>query len=76
MEIIFSRHALDQLKTRKISIEIVEKIVKEPQQKIGKPGTIIYQSIVNFEDGEFLVRIIVNTIVHPNKIVTLYRTSK
>ena len=75
--IIFSNHALEQMKARNISVELVNSIITNPQQVIIEPGKKIFQSIVNFkEEGEYLVRIFVNSIKNPNVIITVYRTSK
>ena len=76
-EIIFSKHALEQMQLRGISIVIAENILQSPQQIINEDGKRIFQSIVNFEnEGEYLVRIFVNTIKEPNLVITAYRTSK
>ena len=76
-EIIFSKHAIEQMELRGISLEIVKGILAAPQQAIIETGKIIFQSIVNFEhEKEYLVRIFVNTGKEPNVVITVYRTSK
>ena len=65
------------MQLRGISIVIAENILQSPQQIINEDGKRIFQSIVNFEnEGEYLVRIFVNTIKEPNLVITAYRTSK
>ncbi len=75
MIIIFSKHALEQLDLRRIPLEAVKDVLQNPQQLIKDEETI-YQSITNFEGKEYLVRVFVNTFVEPNRVITVYRTSK
>ena len=72
----FSKHALEQMKARKIPLEIAQSVLRSPQQIIREPDKKIYQSIINFEDGEYLVRVIVNIEKDPNLVITVYKTSK
>ena len=76
-EIVFSKHSLEQMQLRGITIELAQSILNTPQQIIPEPDKKIYQSIINFEgEGEYLVRIFVNTIKQPNLVITIYKTSK
>ena len=73
----FSKHALEELENRSISMEIAEKILANPQQIIEEDGDKkIYQSIIVEEGIEYLIRIFVAIDKIPNVIITLYRTSK
>ena len=75
--IILSKHAVEQMQARNISIELVNGVLSNPQQIIVESEKKIFQSIVNFEgEGEFLVRIFVNFIKDPHIVITVYRTSK
>jgi hypothetical protein len=76
MAIVFSNHALEQIALRQIHLSIIKDILEFPQQTIKEDDQTIYQSIINFEDTKYLVRVFVNTKVEPNKIITVYRTSK
>ncbi len=73
----FSKHAIEELLARYISIEIAEEILDNPQQILFEgEDKKVYQSIV-IEDGvEYLVRIFVAIDKTPNVIITLYKTSK
>ena len=77
IEIVFSKHSLEQMQLRGIKIELAQSILDTPQQVILEPDKKIYQSIINFEDeGENLIRIFVNTIKQLNLVITIYKTSK
>ena len=75
-EIKFSKHALEQIDVRGISIEIIQTVLNNPQQIITALGKKIYQSIVNFEDGNYLIMVIVSSLAEPNLVITVYKTSK
>lgn len=74
---IFSKHAIEQMENRNISMEIVLEILEAPKEIISENEQSIYQSIVPFDSGkEYLVRIIVNSLKNPETIITVYKTSK
>jgi hypothetical protein len=74
---IFSKHSIEQMRNRNISMEIVLKILEDPKEIIFGNKQTIYQSIVPFDNGkEYLVRIIVNSLKNPKTVITVYRTSK
>jgi len=64
------------MELRKISKAMVQSILHKPEQTITESKKKIFQSIVHFSDGKYLIRIFVNTEVKPNIIITVYRTSK
>ncbi|MFZ4798592.1 MAG: DUF4258 domain-containing protein [Bacteroidia bacterium] len=73
----FSKHALEELENRSISMEIAAKILDNPQQIIEEDGDKkIYQSIIVEEGIEYLIRIFVAIDKIPNVIITLNKTSK
>ena len=61
---------------RGISEEIVIHVLENPQQILSESNKKIYQSIINFTDRKYLVRVIVNTEKESFNIITVYRTSK
>ncbi len=74
---IFSKHAIEQMENRNISMEIALKVLEDPKEIIIENEQTIYQSILTFNDTkEYLVRIIVNSIKNPEVVITVYRTSK
>lgn len=74
-EFIFSKHAIEQMNRRNISMKIALEVLKNPKEIIGGNEQTIYQSIFTFtkEAKKFLVRIIVNTSKNPKGVITLYR---
>ncbi len=77
MNFIFSNHALEQIQRRGLNKEKIEEILYSPDQVIEMEGQKIFQSIVPFiPDGNYLVRVFVNTEKEPNLIITVYKTSK
>ena len=77
MNFVFSNHSLEQIRRRGLNKEKIEEILQNPDQIIELKGQRIYQSIVAFvPEGNYLVRVVVNTEKIPNLIITVYRTSK
>lgn len=77
MSLIFSKHSLEQMEVRQIPQSIVEVVLANPDQILNLPDKKIYQSVVTADSGnKYLIRIFVNTIKHPNLIITVYKTSK
>jgi hypothetical protein len=75
--IVFSKHALKQMEVRCISKEQVWEVVQNPEQVIKYDSeTVIFQSKLNFADGNYLVRVFINVIKVPKLIITVYRTGK
>jgi hypothetical protein len=75
-EIEFSKHALEQMAVRGIPVDIAKTIINNPQQVVTESGKKVYQSIITFDEGDYLVRLIVNTEKAPNLVITAYKTSK
>jgi len=73
-----SGHALEEMKRRNLSRDLVENILKEPQQIVDEYGNKkAFQSVIKFGTGkDYLVRVIVNDTLEPAKVVTVYRTSR
>jgi len=79
MDIIFSKHALEQMIRRGIGRETVLMVVSMPDQTIADEdddAIIIYQSLIKENNQMFLLRVFVNTEKQPNVVVTLYKTTK
>jgi hypothetical protein len=76
MNVIFSNHALEQMKLRGISKESIQKILNNPGQISKFEKLTIYQGLEIISDKKFLIRIFINTFKNPPLIVTVYRTSK
>ena len=79
MNIIFSKHAQEQMHRRGIKYETVLFTISQPDQTIideDDMSIIIYQSIIKDDEQMFLLRVLVNKDKQPNVIVTLYKTTK
>ncbi len=77
-EFIFSKHAIEQMNNRNISMETALEILRNPKEIIEDNEQTIYQSIVTFNNDfeNYLIRIFVNTSKNPKVVITLYKTSK
>ncbi|MFW6222730.1 MAG: DUF4258 domain-containing protein [Bacteroidota bacterium] len=74
---IISNHAKSQFKRRGLREELIEEITNNPDQIIEKESCMyIYQSLINDNGNNYLVRIFVNVCKDPKVIVTGYKTSK
>jgi hypothetical protein len=77
MKYLFSQHAIEQMRIRGISREIIEIILSEPDQTVEQDNLKIFQSITHdLEKQRFLIRVFVNMHKTPPLVVTVYRTSK
>jgi Domain of unknown function (DUF4258) len=77
MEYRFSRHAQTEMERRKISVDLVESVLDNPQQTISeKEGRKAYQSKIDVGCKVFLLRVIVADDVEPAVVITVYKTSK
>lgn len=70
-----SAHALEQMARRGLDRAMVERLLENPQQESeARLGRVALQSRVNFPDGEYLLRAIVDRRTDPPHVVTVYRT--
>ena len=79
MDLIFSKHAQEQMHRRGIDSEMVLLTVSEPDQMIiddENMDIIICQSIIKEGGQMFLLRVFVNRDKRPNIVITLYKTTK
>ncbi len=72
-----SHHAQEELSDRSIPLQLLELILKSPDQIIEEDGLRVYQGRFTATNGKmYLLRIFVNDQITPAKIVTVYRTSQ
>ena len=78
MKFEISRHVRNEMNRRRISEDLVQSVLQNPGQIVDEYGSMkAYQSITGSETGKnYLVRVIVNDTVEPEKVVTVYKTSK
>jgi hypothetical protein len=76
--LMFTEHALKEMKRRGLDESIVRLVVAEPEQELMiRPGRFVLQSRINMEKEKFyLVRVFVDADREPQEVVTAYRTSK
>ena len=78
MNFRFTRHALDQMRERRIPINFVENICLNPEQKLPQSGgRVVHQSRVEIDQGKIhLIRVLIDPNDQPPAVVTVYKTSK
>ena len=72
----FTKHALEQIKERNLSEGFIEKALKNYHSKTQDEGMTVFHYLYEEDDKRYMLRIFVNEMVVPNKIVTVYKTSK
>jgi hypothetical protein len=79
MDVLFSKHAKEQMMRRGIDEETVLWVLYQPDQTIvdnEKSTIVIYQSLIKEGSQLFLLRVFVDRDKQPEVIVTLYKTTK
>lgn len=77
MEFILSQHAQEEMTKRKFPLQILQLILDYPEQIIEEDGLKVYQGLFTANNNKtYLVRAYVNDLVEPNKVITVYFTSK
>lgn len=74
-----SQHTQWQLARRYIPVELLNKVLHQPEQILRAEGAgkKVLQSRIEFPDGKtYLLRAVVDEDKHPSVVVTVYRTSK
>jgi hypothetical protein len=78
-EIVFSDHALFQMRRRSISEKEVRQVIQDPgQTEEVRPGRMVFQSklLTGQPARKFLLRVFVDVGNSNFEIVTVYRTRK
>ena len=74
---IITDHAATELKRRGLSIEVIDRVLRNPEQRLEvRPGRVVVQSRVQQSGSQSLVRVFVDIERAPAEVVTAYRTSK
>jgi len=77
MEFSFSAHALEQIKRRNLSQELIEEVLNNPDYILDTGKLKVFQSIIEMEQTtKHLLRVFVNMEKIPALVVTVYKTSK
>ncbi len=77
MKYELSKHAVDQMKKRDISRNIVNEVFKNTDDIVKHDSCLtVYQKVIEEKENKYLYRIFVNICKRPALIVTVYKTSK
>ena len=77
MNFILSPHVEEKIIQRQISLIILQDILNNPEQSLEEDGVKGYQGrFVAVNNNTYCLRIYINDLVGPQKIVKLYVTSK
>ena len=77
MNFSLSHHAEQKIIQRDISLKILQEILNNPEKIVEEDGLKVYQgTFVAINNKTYLLRIYINDFVEPQKIVTVYVTSK
>ena len=79
MNYVFTEHLEFEMKRRGLTVEIVESVLKNPEQKWDlRKGRRVLQSRITMDDPEklYLIRVFLDIDREPFEVVTVYRTSK
>lgn len=71
-----SKHAIQRMKSRKISSAEVMEVINYPDNVINEPCKKIFQKKISKNNSLYLYRVFVNTCKDPELIITVYKTSK
>ena len=72
-----SKHLHKELDRRKIPRDLLEQVLQRPEQKVPELDNITcFQSLVEIGGKSYLLRVMVNEMVDPHVVITVYRTSK
>jgi len=78
MDFCLTPHAEQELERREIPRDFLNRVLQNPQQIVNeRDGRRAYQSQLEFINGKiYLVRAIVDEEFEPNRVITVYRTSR
>ena len=74
-----TQHALLEMRRRGLSEELVQQVLRSPEQRIElRPGRVVLQSRIFMGEPakRYLLRVFLDVDRRPAQVVTVYRTSK
>jgi hypothetical protein len=77
--LLFTEHALDAIERRQLSLALVRRVVRAPEQLMAlRPGRVIAQSICEMDEPArvYLVRVVVDVRDDRAEVVTAYRSTR
>jgi hypothetical protein len=77
MKFVYSKHALEQIELRGLTISILDQVLNAPTTVFRQDDVVtVYQKLVTEEDKIYLYRVFVNLFKSPPLVITAYKTSK
>ena len=76
MNFILSKHAQNEIRKRRLSIDLVRSVLKNPQQVVEERVLNVYQSLVEIGGKTRLLRVVANDRTNPVIVVTVYSTTQ
>jgi len=72
-----TKHAQDEKERREIPEDILLNCLNHPQQVImTRDERVVYQSTFQENGKDYLLRIVVDDIANPKRVITMYKTKK
>ena len=78
-ELVFTDHALYEMRRRGLTREMVKAVISQPEQRWEiRKGRMLFQSRITIGSlqKQYLLRVFVDTDRSPPEVVTAYKTSK
>ena len=73
----FTLHALAQIKLRSIPLDLIDQVIRNPEQIIKEEEVDIHQSILTFDDGKkYLLRVFLSKDKVLRVVITVYKTTQ
>ena len=76
MNFILSKHAQNEIRKRRLSLDLVRSVLENPQQVVEERILNTYQSLVEISGKTRLLRVVANDRTNPVIVVTVYSTTQ
>lgn len=76
MNFILTKHAQNEIRKRRISIELVRLVLENPEQVVEERVLNVYQSLIEIGGKTWLLRVVANDRTNPVIVVTVYSTTQ
>lgn len=74
---ILSKHCLEQLTERKLSLEELAIVLKNPDEVLASgPERVILHRVVVMDGKTYLWRVVIDVLSQPPRVITAYITNK
>jgi len=76
MTFSLSIHAQNEIRKRRIPVDLVRLVLEDPQQVVEERGSSVYQSLVEIGGKTRLLRVVTNNRTNPVIVKTVYATTQ